>query len=79
MSERRKLHLYHNSFARMYFWRTTQQQEIDLVEERDGQLSAFEFKWNQHKKGRISATFLAAYSASEAKVDRSNFRSFLTL
>ena len=44
-----------------YFWRTTQQQEIDYIEEIDSELSAFEFKWNPNKKGLLSKTFSKAY------------------
>ena len=44
-----------------YFWRTTQQQEIDYIEERDGVISAFEFKWNDKAKKKIPLTFLNAY------------------
>ncbi|MDO8514969.1 MAG: hypothetical protein Q7S14_00580, partial [bacterium] len=33
-----------------YFWRTYDQQEIDLVEEKNGQLFAFEIKWNKERK-----------------------------
>ncbi len=39
ISERRKQNLYKNTFAKMYFWRTKQQQEIDFVEEKDGRLT----------------------------------------
>ena len=34
----------------MYFWRTKQQQEIDFVEEQNGQIVGFEFKWNNKNK-----------------------------
>ena len=44
----------------MYFWRTTQQQEIDLIEEAESMLSAYEIKW-QKRKVRFSRTFLNAY------------------
>lgn len=44
-----------------YFWRTTQQQEIDYIEENFNGLSAFEFKWNPNKKGFLSKTFKNAY------------------
>jgi len=44
-----------------YFWRTTQQQEIDYVEDINAELSAFEFKWNSGKKGFLSKTFAEAY------------------
>lgn len=43
--ERMKRQAYREQFANFYFWRTTGQKEIDLVEERDGRLAGFEFKW----------------------------------
>lgn len=49
ISERLKRNAYTQSFAQSYFWRTQQQKEIDYLEEIDGQLSAFEFKWNARK------------------------------
>ena len=42
-------------------WRTTQQQEIDCLEEHQGKLFAYEFKWNPSKKKRIPKTFTRAY------------------
>ena len=60
-----------------YFWRTQQQAEIDYIEERDGLLSAFEFKW-QDKKARIPAAFVAAYPDSAfSVVHRDNFEAFI--
>lgn len=43
--ERLKKRLYTNIYANQYFWRTWQQNEIDLVEEREGKLFGFEIKW----------------------------------
>ena len=43
------------------FWRTTAHQEVDYLEESDGQLHAFEFKWNTKKNNRITKTFTNAY------------------
>lgn len=51
-----------------WFWRTSQQQEIDYIEEREGKLYAFEFKWNVRKQFRLSKTFANAYPESEFKV-----------
>ncbi|MDP1620802.1 MAG: ATP-binding protein [Bacteroidales bacterium] len=51
-----------------YFWRTTQQQEIDYIEEREGKLHAYEFKWNPKSKSGLSKTFSAAYPGSEFKI-----------
>jgi predicted AAA+ superfamily ATPase len=60
-----------------YFWRTQQQAEIDYLEERDGLLSAFEFKW-QDKNVRIPAAFAAAYPGSVFNiVHRDNFEAFV--
>lgn len=61
VSERTKL-LYNNQgYSGQFFWRTKQQQEIDYIEEAEGILSAFEFKWNPKTKTRFSHTFLKAY------------------
>ena len=49
--ERMKKRTYSGMNANIYFWRTWDQKEIDLIEERDGKLYAFEFKW---KKERVS-------------------------
>ncbi len=37
---------YNGFYGSSYFWRTQQQQEIDYIEEIDGKISVFEFKWN---------------------------------
>ena len=50
------------------FWRTTQQQEIDYIEETDGKLKAYKFKWNPKKKARFPKTFLNAYDIESTKV-----------
>lgn len=61
-----------------YFWRTTQQQEIDYIEEVNGKLSAFEFKWNPNKKARIPKTFINAYPNTDTQIiSRENFSDFL--
>lgn len=68
VSERIKYNSIHNSDVKEYFWRTTQQQEIDYIEERNNSLSAFEFKWNPNKKAFLSKTFSNAYPGSSFKV-----------
>ena len=78
MAERRKQHLYKDTFAKMYFWRTKQQQEIDLVEEMNGEISAYEFKWKR-KNTKFPQRFIDAYRAKGIMVDRENFRSFVTI
>ncbi len=78
VSERRKQHLYKDTFTKMYFWRTKQQQEIDFVEEYSGQINGFEFKWSD-KKSKIPSNFLETYSAKGHIIDRSNFRTFIKI
>jgi hypothetical protein len=68
MSERQKYLLNNDIEYNSYFWRTTQQQEIDYLEERDSQLFAFEFKLNPNKIPSISKTFTNAYPDVEYKV-----------
>lgn len=61
ISERMKYNAYHQRHAKSYFWRTTTQREIDYVEDSDGQISAFEFKWAKHKKTKIDKEFQDVY------------------
>lgn len=43
--ERMKVRIYSKIYANQYFWRTWKQNEIDLIEERDGKLFGYEMKW----------------------------------
>lgn len=54
MAERMKANAYNETFVNSYFWRTYSGAELDLVEEKDGQLHGFEFKWGNQKK-RLTA------------------------
>lgn len=69
IAERMKMLAYNGSFAQTYFWRTKQQQEIDYIEEEDGKIKAFEFKWNPNKAAtKCPDSFLTAYQNPEFKV-----------
>lgn len=68
VSERIKRNSYCRSYAQMYFWRTQQQQEVDFIEEQDGRLTAFEFKWNAKKKAKLPKTFIDNYPNTDFKV-----------
>ena len=58
--------------------RTKEQKEIDLVEERDGKIIGYEFKWNPDQKVKISLLFLDSYENSDFQViHRDNCDSFL--
>lgn len=69
IAERMKKISYDREFRNVWFWRTTQQKEIDLIEEADGELTAFEFKWN-HEKGKVKmpSQFEAAYRDAKFSV-----------
>jgi len=79
ISERRKQNIYKETFARMYFWRTKQQQEIDFVEEKDGKIYGFEFKWKPKSTVRLPETFIKTYNAEAKVIDRNNFRKFVII
>ena len=80
IAERMKQINYRHPFAQSYFWRTKQQTEIDYIEEQDGSLQAFEFKWNEHKSPRCPAAFSTAYpNATFSVVTPSNIDDFLRL
>ena len=78
VAERRKQHVYKNTLTKMYFWRTKQQQEIDLIEECNGELTGFEFKWGTQEV-RFPKTFMNSYDAKSRVVNRNNFREFVTI
>ena len=69
---------YHNIYTNSYFWRTHAQQEIDYIEEREGKVFAYEFKWSKHKKARIPKTFTNAYPEATSKIiSPENFEEFI--
>lgn len=69
ISERIKRNNYSGRYVNSYFWRTTQQQEIDYVEECDGQFSIFEMKWNPRRANtQFPSSFLTAYDVKEKAV-----------
>jgi len=78
LMERIKAGSYARRDARRYFWRTWQQKEIDLIEEADGRLSGFEFKWSPRQRVRRPEQFLAAYpDASFSVVTPANWLAFV--
>lgn len=78
VSERLKQNNYKDSYSKMFFWRNRQQQDIDFVEERAGEVIAYEFKWNK-KKVKFPEKFIATYNAKAHSIDRSNFRDFVKI
>ncbi len=68
VSERMKYMANRGLSVNCYFWRTAQQQEIDYLEEREGKLFAWEFKWNANAKARFPKTFTKAYPHCETQI-----------
>jgi predicted AAA+ superfamily ATPase len=52
---------YNERFEKFYFWRSQEQQEIDLIIEKNGQLKTFEIKWNPKVKAKLNKTFANFY------------------
>ena len=77
VSERLKMLSYSQSLSRSYFWRTTQQQEIDYIEVNGDAVSAFEFKWSSNKKIKLPKSFQETYQPSFSVISKENFREFL--
>lgn len=65
--------------ANFYFWRTYDQQEIDLIEERDGKLRGYEMKWKKKNIKPISDWLETYKSSSLEGVNKENFQKFLGL
>ena len=77
ISERRKQLFYQKSATIQHFWRTKQQQEIDYVETRDGNVYGYEFKWNPKRTISFPITFTEAYNSINKGINRENFREFV--
>lgn len=75
----RQKHLSNNrKFVNKYFWRTYDQKEIDYIEEYDGILHAYEFKFGEKKKIKLSKDFSQAYpNHTFSLIDTENFDEFL--
>lgn len=80
VSERVKFQSYSNMLVYNYFWRTYDQQEIDWIEDRGGQLHAYEFKWNPKKKVKVPVAWKSAYpDASFSVVNPDTYSEWLNL
>jgi predicted AAA+ superfamily ATPase len=61
-----------------YFWRTKEQREVDYLEVMDGQISAYEFKWNPKPNQRVTRQFTNAYpDAKVTIVSKDNYEDFI--
>jgi predicted AAA+ superfamily ATPase len=78
VSERQKYNAYNQLNKNSFFWRTVNQQELDLIEEFGGQIHAYEFKWNTRKTVKLTKTFQNAYpDATFQAITPENIHEFL--
>jgi len=78
ISERFKWISYSGIWSNQYFWRTFDNQEIDYIEESDGLISAFEFKWNSKAKAKSQKLFKEQYPNNSLKIiNKDNFEEYL--
>lgn len=78
VSERLKHNTYNLFYGKSYFWRTQQQQEIDYLEDIDGILNTYEFKWSNTRLPKITNTFAKNYPNHTYKVvNPDNYQLFI--
>jgi hypothetical protein len=78
ISERIKTVDYKKIYSNKYFWRTYNQKEIDYIEEREGKLFGYEFKFGS-ATSKFPKLFLQTYPDAEYKIiNRENYLEFLT-
>ncbi len=79
INEFRKQNEYQQVYANLYFWRTTDQKEIDLVIEKNGMLHTFEIKWNPNKKAVLTKSFSNIYpNYTFDVINNTNFFEFIS-
>ncbi len=72
-----KLREYSNVSSNLYFWRTYDQAEVDLVEFKDGKYTAYEFKYSPKRSASVPKNFAESYPEHEFHViNRENYRGF---
>lgn len=77
VSERLKKQAYTGILSNNYFWRTYDQKELDWVEEREGKLLGFEFKYRD-RNIKAPKGWLETYDNATFKViDRNNYLDFI--
>jgi predicted AAA+ superfamily ATPase len=76
IAERMKRNHNQQLFPNTYFWRSHQKQEIDYLEERNGELKGYEIKWRE-KRMKVPTGFSAAYpDCPVSLINRENVMAF---
>lgn len=78
ISERKKKLSYASDFSDTYFWRNTQQAEIDYIEVKNNEISAYEIKYSPNQKVRFTKSFVNAYQPKITQaINNQNYWEFL--
>ncbi|PKL77818.1 MAG: ATPase [Ignavibacteriae bacterium HGW-Ignavibacteriae-4] len=79
ISERLKQQTYDGKIVNRYFWRTYDGQEIDLIEEKEGRLDAFEIKWGTHRNVKVPPKWSESYDdARFSIIDQTNYYDWIS-
>ncbi|RLD57117.1 MAG: ATPase [Bacteroidetes bacterium] len=80
ISERMKMNTWLNPSVKSFFWRNYNKNEVDYVEYGNGQLTAYEMKWNTRKKYKVTKAFTNLYpNAQTTIIDPENFVGFINI
>lgn len=79
ISERMKSNHYQGRKINYYFWRTYNKKKIDLVEEREGVITGYEFKYSPTAKFKPPNDFITSYQAEVHNIHTKNFYKFVAL
>lgn len=78
ISELYKQNEYKKLFGKFFFWRSHDQQEVDLVIQKNNLLETFEIKWSEKNKPRLNKTFSTNYpNHSFSFINYDNIEEFL--
>ena len=76
--ERLKYRTYTNKYGNAHFWRTYSQKEIDLIEDYEGQLHGYEFKWSSTRVPQAPGEWVTAYpDATYEVINQDNYLDFV--
>lgn len=75
--ERMKYREYHQIYGDQYFWRTYDGSEVDLIEDRDGKLLGYEFKWKEKKWSKKPLKWLEYKNSSYKVITRNDLHKFI--
>lgn len=77
VTERIKLLEFNMTPTNLFFWRTYDKKEIDLIEERDGSLYGYEIKWGG-KSPKVPIEWVDTYNGQYKVINKDNYYDFIT-